>query len=111
MTTRLSDRQAEVDRRYIQMEHHRATLTAAQDAAEQATRAATNNYNSLTDKAREARQALQEFIEDIRPWRRELLLAVFVVAGLGALLGAFVHSAMAEIAAWLWAAVLAWWNS
>ena len=101
MTTRLSDRQAEVDRRYIQMEHHRATLTAAQDAAEQAAWACKNNFDTTTDKAREARQELKEFTEALRPWRRELLLAVFVVAGFGALLGAFVHSAMAEIAAWL----------
>ena len=93
------------------MDHHRASLTGAQDAAEHAALSATNNCDSLIDKAREARQALQEFIEGIRPWRRELLLAVFVVAGFGALLGAFVHSAMAEIAAWLRVAVLAWWNS
>ena len=111
MTTRLSDRQAEVDRRYIQMEHHRATLTAAQDAAEQAARACKNNYDTTTDMVRAARQELKEFAEALRPWRKELLLTVFVVAGFGGFLGAFVHGLMAEIAAWLRAAVLAWWNS
>ena len=82
MTTRLSDRHAEVDRRYIQMEHHRATLTAAQDAAEQAARACKNNYDTTTDMVRAARQELKEFAEALRPWRKELLLTVFVVAGL-----------------------------
>ena len=111
MTKGLSDRQAEVDQRYIQMEHHRATLTAAQDAAEHAAWACKNNYDSTTDAIRDARQELKELIESLRPWRKELLLAVFVFAGLGAIIGSFFHAVMAEIAAWLLAAVLAWWNS
>ena len=44
-------------RLYVEMEHHRATLTGAQQAAEKEAWAATNNYNSLTDTIREERQA------------------------------------------------------
>ena len=48
MTKRLSDRQAEVTRLYVEMEHHRATLTAAQDAAEHAAVVCKNNFDTLT---------------------------------------------------------------
>ena len=88
-----------------------AGVTAAQDAAEHAAWACKNNYDSTTDAIRDARQELKELIESLRPWRKELLLAVFVFAGLGAIIGSFFHAVMAEIAAWLRAAVLAWWNS
>ena len=83
MTTRLSDRHAEVDRRYIQMEHHRATLTAAQDAAEQAARACKNNYDTTTDMCEQFGQIPAPAGDTFREIRTRFVFEVHPRAGGG----------------------------
>ena len=109
-------------RLYVEMEHHRATLTGAQQAAEKEAWAATNNYNSLTDTIREERQARKDLTEDITQLRSSLV-NVFLTWGLFvAVGGAFLAGMMNQITRWLWAAFLAavssgwatlaaWWSS
>ena len=65
MTQTQSDRLKDVQRQYAAMEHHTATLQQAQQAAEQAARAAENNYNSLTDKCREEFRVRQQVLEGV----------------------------------------------
>ena len=80
MTKRLSDRQAEVDQRHIQIEHHRATLTAAQDAAEHAAVVCKNNLDTLTYAVQKYRAEvtaaqgdLQQLRGDVKSLRTSLL--------------------------------------
>ena len=118
MTTRLSDRQAEVDRRYIQMEHHRATLTAAQDAAEQAARAAETQYNTLTYKCEQEIRVREQGMAVLK-LERSFIISLTVIAGA---VGALAAGLTSEAARWLWATFIAvvssglatlaaWWNS
>ena len=111
MTTRLSDRQAEVDRRYIQMEHHRATLTAAQDAAE-------TQYNTLAYQCEQEIRVRQQVMAVLKLERR-FIISLTVFAGA---IGALAAGLTSEAARWLWATFLAlvssggatvaaWWNA
>ena len=78
MTTRLSDRQAEVDRRYIQMEHHRATLTAAQDAAE-------TQYNTLAYQCEQEIRVRQQVMAVLKLERRFIISLTVFAGAIGAL--------------------------
>ena len=80
MTPQLSDRLKDVQRQYAEMEHHTATLQHAQHAAEQAARAAENNYRSLTDKCREEFRVRQQVLEGLQAERR-FIVSVAVIAG------------------------------
>ena len=112
MTKRLSDRQAEVDQRYVQMEHHRATLTAAQDAAEHAAVVCKNNFDTLTyavqnERAERiaARKDVKEFRQDVKHLRSSLVY-VFWTWGLSvAVVASFLAGMMNQITASLWAAL------
>ena len=111
MTKRLSDRQAEVTRLYVEMEHHRATLTAAQDAAEHAAVVCKNNFDTLTHAIQNERAERIAAREDVKRLRSSLVY-VFLTWGLiVAVVASFLAGMMNQITASLWAALRAWWNS
>ena len=85
------------------MEHHTATLQHAQQAAEQAARAAENNYRSLTDKCREEFRVRQQVLEGLK-FERRMLLSMAVIGGAVGALGAGLTT---EVARWLWDTFLA----
>ena len=118
MTQTQSDRLKDVQRQYAAMEHHTATLQQAQQAAEQAARAAENNYRSLTDKCREEFRVRQQVLEGLK-FERRLLLSMAVIGGA---FGALAAGLTTQAARWLWdiflavlssgwAALAAWWSS
>ena len=101
MTKRLSDRQAEVDQRYVQMEHHRATLTAAQDAAEHAAVVCKNNFDTLTyavqnERAERiaARKDVKEFRQDVKHLRSSLVYVFWTWGLIVAVVASFLAGMM-----------------
>ena len=118
MTKTLDDRLDDVQRQYAAMEHNTVSLQNAQQAAEQAARAAENNYWSPTDNCREEFRVRQQVLEGLQPERR-FILSVAVIAGA---VGALVAGLTTQAAWWLWdtflavlssgwATLAAWWNS
>ena len=114
MTKRLSDRQAEVDQWYVQMEHHRATLTATQDAAV----VCKNNFDTLTyaiqnERAERiaARKDVKEFRQDVKYLRSSLVYVFWTWGLIVAVVASFLAGMMNQTAASLWAALRVWWNS
>ena len=96
MTPPLSDRLKDVQRQYVEMDHHLASI---QNAA----RAAEHNYRTLTDKCREEVHLRQQVIEGLK-YERTMLLCMAVLAGA---FGAFGAGLMSEAARWLWQSILA----
>ena len=118
MTQTQSDRLKDVQRQYAAMEHHTATLQQAQQAAEQAARAAENNYRSLTDKCREEFRVRQQVLEGLK-FERRMLLSMAVIGGA---FGALAAGLTTQAARWMWdtflavlssgwATLAAWWSS
>ena len=103
MTPSITDRLKEVQRQYAEMEHNTAALKQAQQEAEEAARAAENNYRSLTDKCREEYRVRQRLIEQMQQqWR-----VLFGIAALGGAVGMLGAAGALVIARWLWAMLLA----